>query len=62
MTIFSDIMTIFKGSMIISKVGLFYILTASMIISGRVPTCNSAYSWRLYSAAPQGDQITKTMT
>ena len=32
------------------------------MISGWAPTCDSAYSWRLYSAAPLGDQTISTMT
>ena len=39
-----------------------YILATSKVISGRVPTCDSAHSWRIYSAAPLGDQVTSTMT
>ena len=31
---------------------LFYALAISKVISGRVLTCNSRHSWRLYSAAP----------
>ena len=30
---------------------LFYILAASKVISGQVPTCDSVHSWQLYSAA-----------
>ena len=31
---------------------LFYVIETSKVISGRVPTCDSAHSSRLYSAAP----------
>ena len=41
---------------------LFYILTRSKVISGLVPTCDSAHSWWLYSAAPLGKQANNTMT
>ena len=41
---------------------LFYALATSKAISGRIPTCDSAHSWSLYSAAPMGDQATSTMT
>ena len=34
----------------------------SPVISGWVPTCDSADSWQLYSAAPLGNQTTRTMT
>ena len=30
--------------------------------SGWVPTCDSAHSWRLYGAAPLGDQAVSTIT
>ena len=40
---------------------LFYDLSTSKIILGLVLTCESAFSWRLYNAAP-GDQVTSTMT
>ena len=33
----------------------FYILTSN-VISGQVPTCDDAYSWRYYSAASLGNQ------
>ena len=41
---------------------LFYILAAFMVISGWVLTCDSAHSWRRYSAAPLGNKSTSTMT
>ena len=41
---------------------LFYCLTTSKIISGRLPTCDSAYSLRLYNAASLGNQAVSTMT
>ena len=41
---------------------LFYILATSKIISVPVPTCSSAPSRQLYSAARLGDQATSTMT
>ena len=34
----------------------FGVLATSKVISGRVPSCDSAHSWRLYSAAPLGNQ------
>ena len=43
-------------------VGSFYVLALSKVISGRVSTCDSVYSWRFYSAAPLGDQPVRTMT
>ena len=33
----------------------FYILVISKVISGWIPTCHSAHSWWLYSAAPLGN-------
>ena len=41
---------------------LFYIPATAEVISGRVPTCDSAYSWQLYSAPTLGDQVTRTLT
>ena len=41
---------------------LFYVITKSKVISEWVPNCDSAQSWRLYSAAPLGDQPTSTIT
>ena len=41
---------------------LFYVLETYTVISGRVPTCESAHSSRLYSAAPLGNQAASTMT
>ena len=35
---------------------LFYILAISKVISGWVPTYDSAHSWQLYSASPPGCQ------
>ena len=40
----------------------FYNLATCKIISERVPTCDSARSWWLYSAVPLGDQVASTMT
>ena len=39
----------------------FYVLETSKVISGRVPTCDSAQSWQLYHAAQLGDQAFSTM-
>ena len=41
---------------------LLYILATSEVISGRVPTCDSAHSRRLYSATQLGNQAVSTMT
>ena len=41
---------------------LFYILATFKVISGCVPTCDSAHSWWLYSAAPLGYQTASTVT
>ena len=41
---------------------LFYVLASFKVISGRIPTCDSAHSWRLYSAASLGHQVAGTMT
>ena len=35
---------------------LYNVLATSKIISGRALTCDSVHTWRLYSAAPLGDQ------
>ena len=40
----------------------FYDLATSKAISGRVPTCDDADSFSLFSAAPQGNQATSTIT
>ena len=40
---------------------LFYVLATYKVISGQGPTCHSAHSWRLYSAARLDDQTTNTM-
>ena len=40
----------------------FCVLSAFKVISGRVPTRDSAHSWRLYSAAPLGNQAFNTLT
>ena len=40
-------------------VALFYIRATYKVW---VPTCDSAHSWRLYSAGPLGKQATNTMT
>ena len=37
-----------------------YVLAMSKVISGWVPTCDSWHSWRLYSAAPLGNQAAST--
>ena len=39
-----------------------YVLATSMVISGWVPTFDSAHAWCLYSAAPLRDQAASTMT
>ena len=39
----------------------FYILATFKVLSGRVTTCGSVYSWCLYSVAPLGDWATNTM-
>ena len=41
---------------------LFYILATSEVISGWVPTCDSAHSWWLHSAASLGHQTAGTRT
>ena len=41
---------------------LSYLLATSKVISGWVPTCDSVHSWRLYSAAPLGNQFISTKT
>ena len=41
---------------------VFYVLATSEVISGRVPTCDSANLWWLYSAAPLGNWNISTMT
>ena len=41
---------------------LFYVLATSKVISGRLPTYDSAHSWRLYSVAPLENQASSTMT
>ena len=38
----------------------FYVLATSKDISGQAPSCDSACSWQLYSAASLGDQATVT--
>ena len=40
----------------------FDILVTSRVISEWVPTCNSVYTGRLYSAVPMGNHATDTMT
>ena len=40
---------------------VFYVLAKSKVISGRVPTCHSAHSSQLYSAAPLGNKATSPM-
>ena len=41
---------------------LFYILATANVISGLALTCESAYSWRLYSATSLEHQAASTMT
>ena len=41
---------------------LFYVLVTYKVTSGWVHTYDSAYSWRLFSAAPLGNQVVNTMT
>ena len=41
---------------------LVYVLATSIVTSGRVLTCDSAYSWQLYSAGTLGNQAVSTMT
>ena len=41
---------------------LFSVLATSEVISGWIPSCDSAHSWWLYSAASLGHQATGTMT
>ena len=41
---------------------MFCTLATYKIMSGPAPTCDSAHSWWLYSAAPLGNQFTSTMT
>ena len=41
---------------------MLYILVTSKVISGWVPTCDSAHSLRLYSAVALGIQAINTMT
>ena len=41
---------------------LFYVLGTSTVISGQVPTCDSAHSYWIYSAGPLEDQATSTIT
>ena len=40
----------------------FYDLVAPKVIVEQVPTCDSAYSWRLYNDALLGEQATSAMT
>ena len=52
-------------SAIMNQVGWLlelYLLETSKVISGQVPTRDSAHSWWLFCAAPRGDQGTSTMT
>ena len=39
-----------------------YIWATSKVIAGQVPACDSAHSWRLYSAVPLGNQTMGIMT
>ena len=41
---------------------LFHVLATSKAISGWTPTCYSAHSWKLYSAALLGNQAVSIMT
>ena len=41
---------------------LFYVIATSKVISGQVPTGDSAHSWWLYSAALLRHQATSTLT
>ena len=41
---------------------LFYILAIRKVISGRVPTCDSAHSWWIYNVAPLANHVTSTTT
>ena len=41
---------------------LLYVLATSKVISKWVQTCGSVRSWRLYSAAPLGNQAANTVT
>ena len=40
----------------------FCVLTTSQVISGWLPTCDSANTWCFYSATPLEDQAAKNMT
>ena len=40
---------------------LFYVLGTYKVISGWVPTRDSAHSWQLYNAATLGNQVVNTM-
>ena len=40
---------------------LFYVRATSKVISGCVPTCHSAHSWKLYNAASLGQQTAGPM-
>ena len=40
---------------------MFYVLATSKVISGSVPTCDSAYSWWIYSVTSLGYQAASTM-
>ena len=51
-----------QGTVWIVCLLLLYVLTTSKVISGRVPTCDRAHSWLLYSAAQLGNQAASTMT
>ena len=41
---------------------LFYVLATSKVILGWLRTCDSAHSWRIYSATSLEHQATSTMT
>ena len=41
---------------------LLYVLATSKVIPEWIPICNSAHSWWLYGAAPQGNQAISTQS
>ena len=53
---------IWFSSMHGAGLSLFYILATSKVRSGRLPTCDSAHSWQLYSFASLGHQATGTIS
>ena len=40
-----------------AAIGLFVVALYPKVISLRVPTCDSAHSWRLHSVAPPGQTV-----